>query len=416
MWWRRSAVAIVALAVMAACTAEPAEVHTPANGTYPARPSAAPETVLALRGAPLIVDGRLRVFASKHEVAADGPVDVAPATPPYWSLRRNQVDLQGVVAVGKTVVSLWFDGELVAIDAQSGAISWRARTQPSAGGYAGRRTGAYTVYPLEDLYTAVTGAGRPVVLRSVDGQIWAFDIESGALLWHKVFEGSPNCRLHGFTTSSGEYLTVDACRNRAAIELYDVATGALARTWMYAGGQSEPSPFAAGCRVGRSECRAVVIPIPTSTPMRAWTFTVGDQVEAAGVTSLTARIVGTVAADSADPFGATWATEIVGRDVRTGRELWRWRAPISGARLVADQPHMFHVLTGDHELVSIDAMTGAVRSRVSLGSGDVKATWGTGNVYASDGFVVIERLGIGDPIAADDEYYFSDRPVLLAAT
>src|SRR5215475_5526448 len=118
MWLRaRSGLAnlvvvLVAVATMGGCTAEPAEVLTTAKGVYPPPPTASTGAVLAMRGAPLIVDGRLRVFADRHEVFADGPIDVAPVSPPYWSFRRNRVDLAAVVASGTFVVSLWFDGEL----------------------------------------------------------------------------------------------------------------------------------------------------------------------------------------------------------------------------------------------------------------------------------------------------------------
>ena len=359
-------VALTTLATIGGCSPEPAEVHTPASSGYPRRPTVTAGVVLPMRAAPLIVDGRLRVFAGEHEVSADGPIDVTPVTPPYWSFRRNRVELMAVVATGTVVVSLWCDGELVAIDAQTGRITWRARTEAAECGYPGRRTGANAVYFSETLHTAMTDAGRPVVLRSIDGQLWAFDAATGGLLWHKVFDGPlPNCRTPGLTTTSGYYLTVDYCGNRGAMEIYDVTTGELARWWEPPGGERELGLFPAGCRIGRSECRAVVIPI--AGILRAWTIGDEDPVEALGVASPDSRIVGMVAAGYSDPYGSPIGTDIVARDLMTGRELWRWAAPSGRVMLVAEQPNMSHVITTDRELITIDAMSGP-RGRGSASS------------------------------------------------
>jgi hypothetical protein len=155
--------------------------------------------------------------------------------------------------------------------------------------------------------------------------------------------------------------------------------------------------------------------IPIAGHLRAWT--IGDEgpVEALGVASPDSRIVGTVAAGYADPYGSPIGTDIVARDLMTGRELWRWAAPSGGVMLVAEQPNMFHVMTTEHELITIDAMSGATRSRFSLVMDGEEGKWLAGHVYASNGFVAVERLAVGDPIAADDDYYFSDLPMLLAA-
>ena len=409
------AVALSTLATIGGCSPEPAEVSTPASTSgYPLRPTVTPGALLPMRAAPLIVDGRLRVFASRHEVSADGPIDVAPTTARYWSFKRNRVDLMAVVAMDTTVVSLWCDGELVAIDAQTGRITWRAPTEVTECGYPGRRTGASAVYFSENLYTAIGESGSPAVLRRVDGQMWAFDAATGALLWHKVFDGPlPNCRTPGLTTTSGYYLTVDYCGNRGAMEIYDVTTGALVHTWEPPGGESDLGLLSVGCRVGISECAAVQI----VGNMRAWIIGDDGPVEALGVASPDSRIVGTVAAGYADPYGSPIGTDIVGRDLTTGRELWRWAAPSGGVMLVAAQPDRFHVITTDRELITIDATTGAMRSRFSLVMAGEEGAWFSGAAYASNGFVAIERVvPPGDSISADDDYYFSDLPMLLAAT
>jgi outer membrane protein assembly factor BamB len=416
----QSGLAVVAvlatLAAISGCSPSPAEVHTPASSAYPQRPIVTTGALVPMRSAPLIVDDRLRVFASEHEVSADGPIDAAPVTPPYWSFRRSRVELMSVVATGTTVVSLWCDGELVAIDAPTGRIAWRVPTELALCGYPGRRTGAGAVYFSENLLTAIGDAGRPVVLRTIDGQMWAFDAATGARLWHTVFDGPlPNCRTPGLTTTSGYYLTVDYCGNRGAMEIYDVSTGALVRSWEPPGGEAEIGLFGAGCQTGRSECQAVAIPI--AGYMRAWTIGADGPVEALGFAAPDSTIVGTVAVGISDPYGSPIGTEIVGRDLATGRELWRWSPPSGWYLLVAGQANRFHVITRDRDLITIDAMTGVTQSRFSLVIDGEEGAWSTGHVYANNGFVAVERLvGLSDSLAADDDYYFSDRPMLLAAT
>lgn len=417
MWtWLRALALVMVVAVAASACSGPAEVHTPAAGSYPSMPSASAGTMRALRSAPLIVDGRLRVFADRHELTADGPVDAAArANPPYWSIQRTDVDLHAVVAIGPSVVSLWSDGELIALDAHTGAISWRAPTARSAGGYPGRRTGADVVYQYEQLLTARTAAGRLVVLRVVDGQAWGFDASTGALLWHIEFDGPrPNCRLFGFTTTSGAYVTVDYCNDRSRAELYDVANGALQRTWTPPGAESELGPFPTGCRLRRSECRAVAIR-DRSGVFHTWAFDTPTPVEARGAPTERAMIGGSVGAEPADLLAGS-PEVFVGRDLLSGRERWLWTAPPGGASLIAATNDAFHLITPGRDLITVDASTGLTRSAVSLVSAGEDPDWTTGAVYASDGFVVIERLLIGDSIADDDSYYYSEQPVLLVAT
>ncbi|WP_309246285.1 hypothetical protein [Verrucosispora sioxanthis] len=96
--------------------------------------------------APLIVDGRLRVYAAPRQVYADQPVDSRSRRTPYWSFRRWPASLDAVVASGTTVVSRWSDGQLVAIDARTGRVAWRAAgPEPAAERVARRST-----WPMAD--------------------------------------------------------------------------------------------------------------------------------------------------------------------------------------------------------------------------------------------------------------------------
>ena len=53
----------------------PAEVLDPASTPYPAVADRSPGVLGRTNMAPLIVDGRIRVYASKRQVRADGPAD-----------------------------------------------------------------------------------------------------------------------------------------------------------------------------------------------------------------------------------------------------------------------------------------------------------------------------------------------------
>ncbi|HEU5111437.1 MAG TPA: PQQ-binding-like beta-propeller repeat protein [Micromonosporaceae bacterium] len=155
-----------------------AEVVTAAVKTYPATAATpTPGVIGTLAAAPLIVDGRLRVYATTRQIKADLPVDARTQRSPYWSYRRWPEQLVGVVAVRTTVVGRWSDGALIAVDARTGTVAWRADGPvPESPGYGGRRTGAATVYAPDGLFTAgdvviARGASEASAVRATDGTV-----------------------------------------------------------------------------------------------------------------------------------------------------------------------------------------------------------------------------------------------------
>ena len=94
---------------------------------------------------------------------------------------------------------------------------------------------------------------------------------------------------------------------------------------------------------------------------------------------------------------------VVGVDARTGAE--RWRRPADGS-VIGTPPGRVHVLTGSAELLTLDAATGAERSRFPLVAEDGATGWDPGTTYAADGYVATERLYV-------PEYPY---PVIRAAT
>src|SRR5262245_43271866 len=133
-----------------------------------------------LRAAPLIVEGRLRVYAEKWRVWSDGPVGGRYEATPYWAYRRwpAQVVAVGTVMAprGPLVTSQWSDGRVVAIDARRGEIAWRTDGPDPQARYDGRRTGAKTVYAPTSLATVRTGSGAAVIATG-PGVVTALDAD-----------------------------------------------------------------------------------------------------------------------------------------------------------------------------------------------------------------------------------------------
>ncbi|MDQ7910669.1 PQQ-binding-like beta-propeller repeat protein [Phytohabitans sp. ZYX-F-186] len=384
----------------------PAETVTVATTAYPAAPAAQPGVIGSLPAAPLIVDGRLRIYAATRQVRADGPVDARTQRTPYWSYRRWPQELLGVVAAGTTVVGRWSDGDVVALDARTGKVTWRAAGKPpEEAGYEGGSTGAETVYEPEGLYTS----GGTVLVRDA-AQLRALDIATGRELWHAPM---PDCREGGFTTAGGRFVTTDACGGTPAVEFYDVATGQPQGRWAppSAGATLEVEPL--GCAPAQSACTA--LRTVDATGSRGWLL---GEPDAAGKTPVTA-------APALDPPGAVLAGEVgvsqaggdvVARSLRDGAEVWRWRGD-GTSELLGAQSGSVHLLTENCDLVTLDPTTGREKSRFLLAYAREGIDWRPGLVRAGDGFVAVERLVEPENADADEaDEYFGALPVILART
>ncbi|MET0414786.1 MAG: PQQ-binding-like beta-propeller repeat protein [Actinoplanes sp.] len=210
----------------------PAEVLSAATTPYPAAVDRAPGVVGRTNMAPLIVDGRIRVYAAKRQVRADGPADAKTVMTARWSFRRWPEQLAGVAASGRTVVSRWSDGELVAIDGRTGEIAWRA-DGPEARGFDGHRTGAGTVWAPPGLRVA-----PGVVVVSGGGDLVAYELTTGVRRWRI------SACADGFTTGGGHYV----CPTGAV----DLATGAPVGSW-------PAGPYTPlDCATGLSTCAAML--------------------------------------------------------------------------------------------------------------------------------------------------------------
>ncbi|GAB3796817.1 hypothetical protein GCM10027605_05460 [Micromonospora zhanjiangensis] len=388
----------------------PAEVSTPAKGAYKAAPKTSPGVRGTFPSAPLLVDGRLRVYATTRQVSADQPANATTKGTPYWSYRRWPEQLTGVIKTaapgGPLVVSQWSDGEVVALVAATGRIAWRTAGPTPDGGYTGRRTGASTVYAPAGLHLASANGTGPAVL-AVTGrdEVRGVDPATGRELWRTPVRSA--CRTDELATAGGQLVAVDACAERPAVEFRDVATGAVVRRW-----QPEGVPAAGltitgvSCADGVSGCRA--IRTTGAGINRGWLVDRAEPAPAPALDSPAAMLVGDLAV-------APEGTDVVAR-TPAGREVWR-RSFVRPVRLLAVQPGRVHLLSPTNELITLDEARGAERSRFRLRYGDGGMAWAAGYAYAAGGYVAVERLAQPvEPDAKDAQYYAAARPVIWSAT
>lgn len=347
----------------------PAEVLQPASGALPAAAFAAAGVTGKTAQAPLIVAERVRVYGSKRMVRADAPVDAKTIYTPQWSFRRWPEQLNGMVAAGTTVVTRWSDGELVALDALTGTVTWRAPAA-AAGGYTGKRVGAATAWAPPGLHTAATN-----ILVSGAGELTALAIADGSRAW--TVAQPPDCD-EGFTTAGGQYVCGTGAR--------DAATGLEVPGWP--AGPSTPL----GCDVARSGCPGL-----RDAAGRGWLVSGPAPVRVSELDAPTATVAGDLVLTST--AGTVAASS-------GGRPLWRWAGQ---ARVLGSRGGSVVLLGADDRLILLNAATGVEQSAFPLYVSDERvAEWKPGLWQLANGYVAIERL---DP---DDSYYTTDTVIIAA--
>jgi len=352
----------------------PAEVLATVKPPYPTAPAVWPHVTGRTPVAPLLVDDRVRVYASKRQIRADAPINADTVRTAIWSFRRWPEQLSGVVAAGRTVISRWSDGDLVAIAADTGKIVWRAQG-PSAPGYAGHRTGAATVWGPENLRVA-----GPSVLVTGGGQIFAYEVSTGTRRWT-----SPTACDNGFITAGGQVV----CPSGAL----DAATGSAVAS--FPAGPYTP----VGCDVAWSACAGLRDAAGHgwltggAAPVRAAALDRPDATVAAGLVFYPSGD----ALRSVDP-----GTGAVRHDYPAAEVLG-----VSAGRVV--------LLTGDRTLLAIDPRSGRPLARYPLAYLGEELTWDPGRWQVTDRFVAIERLARDRPDDPDTPgYYFSVGTVIIA--
>ena len=396
---RGTAVVVATLATLAVVAAvgyrtlRPQDMLTTPTTPYPEKVLITDERPHAeLRAAPLIVDGRLRVYAEKWRVWSDGPVGERYESTPYWALRRWPAEVVGVVATettgGPVVVTQWSDGKIIALDARAGAVAWRAEVPITARGYDGRRTGASIVYEPRFLVVAHP-PGRVVVIVTGADALRAFDATTGAELWWRSLGCQPDV-----WTSRG-LVVVPACDTNAftavaAASGREVATRRLPET----GGR----PKVALCRLGRSDC-----PVVTAGD-RVWELTVD-----AGLVEVPPLERGAVLArDRILVYPGS--TGVTARRLDSTSPMWRWTGK---GRLIAADPVGVYLLSEDHTILGLNPLNGGL-AVLGCASMEPNEIWVVGHVHPTgDGYIAVERVTGAPATGTDDEYYFGPRPVAL---
>ncbi|GIH21136.1 outer membrane protein assembly factor BamB family protein [Rugosimonospora africana] len=365
----------------------PGAILDHARTAYPSTaPAARPVVYGTLLAAPIVVDGRLRVYAGKQQVFADNPVDIKSTMSPFWSYRRWPAQLLGVVAVGTTVVSQWSDGQVVGIDAATGTVAWQAKTPvPDGLKFTGRRTGASTVWEPSRLYTA----GQTVVAvgsRYAQG----YDAASGRKLWQQ-----PLAACASAFTGPDVFVSVATC-GAQAVHAVDARTGAEL-TWP----QAALTPV--GCALGHSGCLGV------RDSAGAWAIGAGGTLTPAP--ALAAKDVWATGKVAIVPKPGG---EVTGVGLADNKQLWA----VSG-RVLAVEPGAVHLVVDDRslrfpEIVTLDPATGEELSGYPL---DVKGSepFDIGPAYAVDHYLFIERSRPGATADQPDSAYFYPSPNVVVA-
>lgn len=417
---KRWAVIGIAVAAVLAATGlvgyrvfRPGELVDAAKSSYPSTaPVAQPTVYGTLLATPLLVDLRLRVYAAKRDVYADTPVNVKSSLSHFWSYRRWPAQVTGVVAAGATVVSLWSDGAVVALNATKGDVIWRADVpQPPGTGFTGRRTGAATVYQPRNLLTA----GSAVIVVGTRGTT-AFDAPTGRQLWQLAptpcqdvsdsASGSVSpAASAGASASAGEqagfgtfttptaFVAVDTCGTPTTTAV-DARTGEP-RDWP----RADLRPL--GCATGRSMCTGMV-----AGDGRGWTVgSDGTPTPARGLAAPGTWLVDGVAVRQL-PDGS-----VQGRRASDDTPLWTSDA----GTVVAVEKGAVHLMSAGHrELVTLKPSDGSMLSWYRFVVKD-SGPFDVGTVYATDRFLFIERARPGATSDQPDGAYFYPSPNVVVA-
>jgi outer membrane protein assembly factor BamB len=441
LWSAVGAVVLVAAGAVVWRVLGPAEVVTPAASPIPSPvTSPKPGSLGALINGPLIVDDQLRVYAAKRQIQADDQPAYRYETSPFWSYRRWPEQLIGVVHPPTSatsgvpvIIGSWSDGLLTAIDARTGRLAWQASAEVLGQEYAGRLTGSSVVWTPTGLLSGVTLAGKGVVVTGTENaartgstasptstpspeptptatkkaSLTVTDAAAGTQLW-TVEE--PGCASLAFTVP-GAVIVPDKCDGATVLRRFDLGTGASTDERITLSKTVTPL----GCRVGRSECMGVRV------TDAAWIWSSdGKSAPAPGLKGATAWLAGTTAIDA--PLGDTLDTRaLTGKDPVTGAVRWTWNAigeDVSSAQVIGTTSDRILLLTRARTLIAVNPADGSEITRVSvILEHDPIQKYAVGPVYAAGPYVAIERLSVDYAKAeTDDEYYYTNRPVLLAAS
>jgi hypothetical protein len=438
-WARFSVIALTVVCVLGATgvvgyrVLRPAETAVEAKGAYPDRPAAEPIRYGELTSAPLIVDGRLRVYADGRRVWADTGLTSKTERTPFWSIRRWPAEVVGVVAVEGVyegvalVIAKFSDGVVLAIDPKTGRIAWQDQARASQGEkYDGRRDGAATVWQPAGIFTsrASSDGGAVLVVAGADEAI-GYNPWTGKRRWEFTFPEHPGCHDTDWTSET-TYIVKDSCAAPAKLEVFDVATGKLLNTWQPPGASAGPADAAnwfiepMSCARGHSECGLV----RASGGKTVLSFKERAE-RLAGDTGSVWRVYfdGTVTPEKEATGNRTFLwneyliqnsrdTHDVIRAVKRADGTVAWTSK-PGLKLVAVGQLGAYAIDDKLNLVVLHPTLGVELSRTDLKK-EPGELWAPGLVHVAGRFVAVEKLTGGPPSESDDRYFAGATPVVLA--
>jgi outer membrane protein assembly factor BamB len=422
----------LAVAVTGYRTLRPAETLSRAT-----RPVPSPEPIKSiqygeLHSAPLIVDGRLRVYADQRRVFADTPVTAIREMTPHWAYRRWPAEVVAITTVEKSstggnmsvVITKWSDGAVVALDASTGESVWQGRVDPPSGEtFQGRRTGSKTVYDPDGLFvTASSVSRRPIVIATGKDVAQAFDPWTGTVRWSRTFTEHAGCREVDWTGET-TYLVKDSCAMPAILEIFDAESGSKLGQWRPPGASIGPPNVAnwflqpASCVLGHSGCRL----FKAAATGDAVSFS--DAAAGLGKITPTYWRVGPEGAVTPQPYadkdnviavGDTLVEQVVtdyiwAFSASTGKRLWM--SEVAGRLIAADDRNVY-IINREYQLLVLNMVTGAVTSSTELRIRP-EDRWVYKQTYVHNSCLVVERLLSLRESDVDERYYFSDTPIVL---
>lgn len=438
-WARFSVIALAVVCVLGATAVvgyrvlRPADSAVEARGPYPDRPVAEPVRYGELTSAPLIVDGRLRVFADARRVWADTSLTSRTEATPFWSIRRWPAEVAGVVAVegsyeGVALVIVKFsDGVVLAVIPKTGRIAWQDQARASEGEtFDGRRTGGATVWRPVGIFTARSNTDGGAVLVVAGGdEVIAYNPWTGKRRWEFTFPEHPGCHDTDWTSET-TYIVKDSCAAPATLQVFDVASGKLLNTWIPPGASAGPADAAnwyvepMSCARGHSECgllkatggKSVLTPKQDYAGVKGTSGSVW-RVNSDGAVSAEKWVsgnrtylqAGMLIENAGDTSGVIWAYDRV-----SGNPVWHSKA---GFRLVAVGTLGVYAIDDNLNLVVLHPTSGVELSRTDLKKVPDER-WVPGLVHVAGRFVAVERLTGGSPEEPDDRYFLGSTPVVLA--
>lgn len=438
-WARFSVIALAVVCVLGATAVvgyrvlRPADSAVEASGPYPDRPAAEPVRYGELTSAPLIVDGRLRVFADARRVWADTALTSRTERTPFWSIRRWPAEVAGVVAVEGSyegfalVIAKFSDGVVLAINPKNGRIVWQDQARASEGEtFDGRRTGGATVWQPAGIFTArAKDDGGAVLVVAGGDEVVAYNPWTGKRRWEFTFPEHPGCHDADWTAET-TYIVKDSCSAPAKIDVFDVATGKLLNSWSPPGASAGPADQAnwyldpMSCARGHSECgllkasggKTVLTAEERYAGVKGTTGSVW-RINSDGQVTLEEHANGnrtfiqgtTLFQNGGDGNDVIWA-----KDRNTDAELWKSKA---GLRLVAVVTLGVYAIDDNLYLVVLHPTSGVELSRTDLKKRPDER-WVPGLVHVAGRFVAVERLTGGSPQEPDDRYFLGSTPVVLA--